>query len=128
MGEERQQLVHHLQSKAGKAVRKIVMAAAMMARTSEAASGARRPRHGSSRYFATAAPVWIVHHHVAQRAHAGIHSVSTKPQADDGFHPGGRAARIRCCASSDSGELRAFGDIAYLPPRKGSIEKNGLRM
>src|SRR5271170_7676445 len=66
------------------------------------------------------------YHHVAQRAHAGIHAIRAHAFENDGFHErAGRADSCLCVVRQR--KRRAFGYIANLAPGKESIEKNALR-
>src|SRR6267154_5398346 len=68
----------------------------------------------------------FVHHHVAQRAHARIHAISANALSNDRFDQRARGADSLLRAVRQY-ERRAFGDLAYLPPGKGTIEKDALR-
>src|ERR1700688_1695413 len=127
MGEERQQPVHHLQPKAGKAVRKIIDGrghdGAHLWRLEWGPYAHGMAHHDISRQLRL---FGLAHHHVAQRAHAGIHAVSANALPNEGFYQRARRADSLLRVVRQR-ERRAFGYIAYLPPGKGTIEKYALR-
>jgi hypothetical protein len=113
--------------KAGKAVRKIIDGrgddGAHCRRLERGPHAHGMAHHDISRQLR---PFGFVQHHVAQRAYAGIHTVSAHALANDGFHQHARGADslLRIVRQR---ERRAFGHLAHLPPGKGSIKENGLR-
>src|SRR6185437_2326180 len=68
----------------------------------------------------------FAHHHVAERAHAGIDPVGANALANDGLHQFASRADSRA-RSAGQLQVRALRNVADFAPAQRAVEENALR-